>query len=240
MIIGIPREILENERRVAALPESVEAYVRAGFGVLVETGAGAGAFRADAEYEKAGAKIAPGPEAVFSGSDVVLKVKVPVLNRALGRHEADLVREGSILVTFLHPAAPTSREAVLKLRDRNVTSFTMDGIPRTSRAQAMDALTSMSTVTGYKSVLMAANHLPRFFPMMATAIGTVKPANVLVVGAGVVGLQAVATAKRLGGSVKLPKATRILRVHMWADGDNAVGAGCYAFWDRLSVTLKRV
>jgi H+-translocating NAD(P) transhydrogenase subunit alpha len=114
-----------------------------------------------------------------------------------------MLREGGLLITFLHPAAPDSHDMVRMLRDRRITSLTMDGIPRITRAQRMDALTSMSTVTGYKSVLIAANEMPRFVPMMGTAIGTVPPAKFLIVGAGVVGLQAVATAKRLGGVVKV-------------------------------------
>lgn len=202
MIIGIPKEILPEERRVAALPETVRKYVELGFEVLVETQAGGGVFRPDDEYVAAGARIAPDAAHLYQNADVVLKVKQPHFNPAAGRHEAEMLRAGSILVTFLHPAAPTNHDMVRTLRDRNITALTMDGIPRTSRAQTMDALTSMSTVTGYKSVLIAASHFPRFVPMIGTAIGAIQPAEILVVGAGVVGLQAIATAKRLGGSVK--------------------------------------
>ena len=202
MIIGIPKEILPEERRVAALPETVTKLVELGFQVLVETTAGGGVFRSDDEYAAAGAEIAPNAQTLYDRADVVLKVKQPYYNEALGRHEAELLREGATLITFLHPAAPANHDMIRVLRDRKITSLTMDGIPRTSRAQTMDALTSMSTVTGYKSVLIAASHFPRFVPMIGTAIGVVPPAEILVVGAGVVGLQAIATAKRLGGSVK--------------------------------------
>jgi len=202
MIIGIPREILERERRVAALPEEVGAYVQMGFEVLVEAGAGSGALHADSEYEAAGATIEPDAEELFARADVVLKVKQPHFNDAVGKHEADMLREGAILITFLHPAAPANHDVVRILRDRNVTSLTMDGIPRISRAQGMDALSSMSTVSGYKSVIMAAAALPKFVPMIGTAIGATKPAEFLIIGTGVVGLQAIATAKRLGGVVK--------------------------------------
>jgi len=202
MIIGIPKEILPEERRVAALPETVKKLIELGFEVLVETQAGRGVFRADDEYVTAGARIAPDAASLFQSADVVLKVKQPHFNHAAGRHEAEMLREGAILVTFLHPAAPANHDMIRKLRDRNITSLTMDGIPRTSRAQTMDALTSMSTVTGYKAMLIAASHFPRFVPMIGTAIGAIQPAEILVVGAGVVGLQAIATAKRLGGSVK--------------------------------------
>jgi NAD(P) transhydrogenase subunit alpha len=139
---------------------------------------------------------------LFKEADLILKVKQPVFNQKLDVHEVNLLRENGILITFLHPAAPESHDIVKRLRNKTITALTMDGIPRISRAQRMDALSSMSTVTGYKSVIMAANQLPTFIPMIGTAIGTIKPAKFLIVGAGVVGLQAIATAKRLGGIVK--------------------------------------
>jgi H+-translocating NAD(P) transhydrogenase subunit alpha len=202
MRLGIPKEILPEEKRVAATPETVKKYAALGFEVFVESSAGEGIGRSDGEYEKAGAQIEQDVEALFSRAEVVLKVKQPIFNESCGRHEVDMLREGALLITFLHPAAPDNHEMVRRLRDRQITALTMDGIPRITRAQRMDALTSMSTVTGYKSVLIAANEMPRFVPMMGTAIGTVPPARFLVVGAGVVGLQAIATAKRLGGVVK--------------------------------------
>ena len=202
MRVVIPKEILHAEKRVAAVPETVAKLRTKGFEVAVESGAGQGIFIPDAEYEKAGAVIETDVERLLGGADVILKVKQPIFNEAAGRHEVDMMPDGCTLVTFLHPAAPDSHDMVRKLRDRHITSFTMDGIPRTSRAQRMDALTSMSTVTGYRAVLIAAQHLPRFVPMIGTAIGSVKPASVLVVGTGVVGLQAIATAKRLGAVVK--------------------------------------
>ncbi len=202
MRIGIPREILPEEKRVAATPETVLKYIQMGFGVAVESAAGEGVGRSDEEYRNAGAVIIPDVQKLFSDSDIILKVKQPVFNDAVDRHEARMLKDGSILITFLHPAAHGNHDMVRVLRDKNITAFTMDGIPRIPRAQGMDALSSMSTVTGYKAVLMAANRLPKFVPMIATAIGTVKPAQFLVVGAGVVGLQAIATAKRLGGVVK--------------------------------------
>ncbi len=203
MVIGVPREILEEERRVAALPDTVSRYVAMGFKVLVEASAGQGVFRTDAEYAAAGAEIVPDARTLYERSEIVLKVKQPRFNEQVGTHEAQMLRTGAILITFLHPAAPDNHEMIRMLRDRNITSFTMDGIPRVSRAQTMDALTSMSTITGYRSVLIAASHFPRFIPMIGTAIGTVQPAQVLVIGAGVVGLQAVATAKRLGAVIKV-------------------------------------
>ena len=161
--------------------------------------AGAGILARDDFYRQAGADVCDDVTELWARSDIVLKVKQPIFNEALRRGEVELLQPESTLITFLHPAAPGSHAMVRQLAERRITSFTMDSVPRTSRAQKMDALTSMSTITGYKAVLMAANLMPRFVPMLATAIGTVKPARILVVGAGVVGLQAIATAKRLGG-----------------------------------------
>ncbi|MDD2708544.1 MAG: NAD(P) transhydrogenase subunit alpha [Verrucomicrobiae bacterium] len=203
MIIGIPREIMAEEKRVAAIPETVAKFVAKGHKVLVESGAGQGVFIEDADYRKAGAEVLADAAQLFQKAEVVLKVKQPEFNEKVGRHEIDMMRKETVLITFLHPAAPTSRKNVEMLESKGMTALTMDGIPRISRAQRMDALTSMSTVTGYRSVMMAANRLPKFIPMMGTAIGMVKPANFLVIGAGVVGLQAVAAAKRLGGVIRV-------------------------------------
>jgi H+-translocating NAD(P) transhydrogenase subunit alpha len=201
MIIGIPKEILKNERRVSSVPKTVSGYIKLGFKVLVETSAGEGVFESDDAYQQAGAEIVTDVFHLYRQSDIILKVKEPCLNKKVGLHELDMLKEGSTLITFLHPAAPSNHDMIRKLRDKQITAFTMDGIPRTPRAQRMDALTSMSTITGYKSVLIAANFLPFFIPMMGTPIGMVKPANFLIIGAGVVGLQAIATAKRLGGVI---------------------------------------
>jgi len=202
MRISIIKEILPEEKRVAATPETVKKYRDLGFEVAVQSSAGEGIGRSDDEYERAGAQVIGDVEDLYAQADLVLKVKQPIFNASVQKHEVDMMREGGMLITFLHPAAPANHDMIRMLRDRHITSFTMDGIPRISRAQRMDALTSMSTVTGYKAVLIAANEMPRFVPMMGTAIGTVQPARFLIVGAGVVGLQAIAVAKRLGGTVK--------------------------------------
>ncbi len=202
MILGIPKEILDNELRVAALPETVTELVKMGFEVLVQASAGEGALQPDAEYERAGAEIVGDAESLFARSDVILKVKQPQLNKQTGKHEVEMMRPGAVLVSFLHPAAPPNHDMVKLLAARGITALTMDDIPRISRAQTMDALTSMSTVTGYKSVLIAANRFPKFVPLIGTAIGTLKAAKFLIIGIGVVGLQAIAAAKRLGGSIK--------------------------------------
>ena len=201
MVIGVPTEIMPGEGRVSSTPETVEKMVKEGATVLVQKGAGRGAFFSDEAYVAAGATLINGAEEIYQKADVILKVKEPLFNSEIGKHESDMLRDGQYLITFLHPAAPVNREPMQKLRDTGCISITLDGIPRISRAQSMDALTSMSTVAGYKAVLMAANRIAKFLPMTGTAVGVIKPANVVVLGTGVAGLQAVATAKRLGAVV---------------------------------------
>jgi len=184
MIIGVPREILSEEKRVAVMPDMVQKYIDLGFEVRVESSAGKGIGIEDTEYQNAGAGIVDDPEALFAGADILLKVKQPIFNEQVKKHEVDMLSSKSTLITFLHPATPSNHEMVKKLEAGNITALTMDGVPRISRAQRMDALSSMSLVTGYKSVLLAANYMPGFVPMTGTAIGTIKPANFLVIGAG--------------------------------------------------------
>lgn len=198
---GIPKEIMHGERRVSAIPDTVKKLVDGGAEVLVEKGAGEGAFIEDQEFLKVGAVILDDIEDIYSKADVILKVKEPMFNKIKGKHEVDMMHEGQMLVTFLHPAAPPNHGMIKDLAEKGVISLTLDGIPRISRAQSMDALTSMSTVAGYKSVIMAADRLSKFIPMVGTAVGMIKPATVFVIGTGVAGLQAVATAKRLGAVV---------------------------------------
>jgi len=199
MKIGVPREIVPGERRVALTPDAAAALAKLGLTVLVEAGAGSGAFFSDAAYEKAGASIVPDAAALYGQADVVLKVQKPQEHSTLGQHEVDLMREGTVLVAFLH--ALTSPDLVRRLAARKITSFAMEGVPRISRAQRMDALSSQANIAGYKAALIAAESLAKFFPMLMTAAGTVFAAKVLVMGAGVAGLQAIATTRRLGAQV---------------------------------------
>jgi NAD(P) transhydrogenase subunit alpha len=193
MNIAVPRETAAGERRVALVPDAAAGLVKSGLTVLVERGAGEGAFHTDAAFEKAGARVVPDAAALYAEADVVVKVQRPTAE------EVDRLREGTVLVSFLQ--ALTSPELVQRLAARRVTSFGMEGIPRISRAQKMDALSSQANIAGYKAVLIAAESAPRFFPMLMTAAGTVFAAKVLVMGAGVAGLQAIATARRLGAQV---------------------------------------
>lgn len=201
LYIGIPKEILSGENRVAAIPETVRKLKSKGASVLIERGAGEGSHYDDVSYREAGAEIVEDVEDIYRQAAIILKVKEPKFNETKGRHEVDMMHKGQYLITFLHPAFPGNHEMVKKLSAQGVTSLTLDSIPRISRAQSMDALTSMSTVAGYKGVLIAANFLPKFLPMVGTASGMIQPARVLVVGTGVAGLQAIATAKRLGAVV---------------------------------------
>lgn len=201
IIIGVLREIMTGENRVSVVPETAAQFISKGARVVVETGAGKGVFFDDEDYEAVGAEIVSGPEEVCSKANVFLKVKEPLFNSNLEKHEAEMLPPNSILVSFLHPANDLNHKMVEKLAQRDITSFTLDSVPRISRAQRMDALTSMSTVAGYKAVTFAADHLARFIPMMPTAFGMIKPAQFLVIGTGVVGLQSIATAKRLGAKV---------------------------------------
>jgi NAD(P) transhydrogenase subunit alpha len=189
MRIGVPKETADGERRVALVPEVVGKLVEAGHEVLVERGAGGAASFEDAAYEEAGATLIQGAW----DADVVVKVQKP------NATEAERLREGSVLIGFLQPL--TDREGIERLDERGVVAFAMESIPRITRAQSMDALSSQATVGGYKAALIAADRLPRFLPMLTTAAGTIQPAKVLVLGAGVAGLQAIATARRLGGVV---------------------------------------
>ena len=198
MIIGIPKEIMLGEARVAASPETVKKFIQDGAKVLIEIGAGINSLYHDEDYIAMGAELVSSPLDVYKRSDLILKVKEPLFNSSFNMHEVDMMHKGQYLITFIHPASPVNHEMVKKLAAVGVISLTLDGIPRISRAQNMDALTSMSTCAGYKGIIMAANDLTFFMPQMFTAVGMLKPANVLVVGVGVAGLQALATAKRLG------------------------------------------
>jgi NAD(P) transhydrogenase subunit alpha len=190
MKVGVPKETAPGERRVALVPETVSRLSAAGFEIAVERGAGEAATFSDREYEEAGAALVEG---VFGQVEAVVKVQKPT------PEEAGQMREGDLLIAFLQPL--TDREGIERLAGRGVIAFAMESIPRITRAQPMDALSSQATVAGYKAALLAAEHLPKFFPMLTTAAGTVPPAKVLVLGAGVAGLQAIATARRLGAVV---------------------------------------
>lgn len=196
MIIGVPRESYPGERRVALVPIALPALVKAGFEVVIEAGAGDEAGYRDAQYAEKDAKILPDRAAVFATADIIVQVLCYGSNDVTGKDDLPLFRRGQVLVGFLRPFG--SAEVVQQIAESGVTSFSIELMPRTTRAQSMDALSSMGTICGYKAVLMAAVTLPKIFPMLTTAAGTITPARVFVIGAGVAGLQAIATARRLG------------------------------------------
>ena len=193
MQIGVPRETIDGEHRVALVPEVVGKLVAKDLDVLIQRGAGAGAMIPDEQYEEAGAKLTDDQSAVF-GSDAVVKVAPP------SAEEVALLKSDGVLIAFLQPL--TNGDGVRALAQRGVTSFALESVPRISRAQSMDALSSQANIAGYRGALIGAQEIGRFFPMLMTAAGTIRPATVLVLGAGVAGLQAIATARRLGAVVQ--------------------------------------
>jgi H+-translocating NAD(P) transhydrogenase subunit alpha len=196
VIIGVPKESYPGERRVALVPIVIPNLTKAGFEIIVEAGAGVAAGYPDALFVEKGAKILPDRAGVFAQADIILQVLCYGSNDVTGKADLPLMRRGQALIGFLRPLG--SVEILQEIAQTGVTSFSVELMPRTTRAQSMDALSSMGTICGYKAVLMAADVLPRLFPMLTTAAGTITPARVLVIGAGVAGLQAIATARRLG------------------------------------------
>lgn len=196
VIVGVPKESYPGEQRVALVPAAVPNLTKAGLEVVIEAGAGEQAGYPDAAYVGKGAKILSDRAAVFSTADIILQVLCYGSNDITGKADLPLMRRGQALIGFLRPFG--SAEIVQQIAQAGVTAFSVELIPRSTRAQSMDALSSMATVCGYKAVLLAAETSPRIFPMMTTAAGTITPARVFVIGAGVAGLQAISTARRLG------------------------------------------
>ena len=196
MIVGVPRETFPGERRVALVPAAIPNLTKAGLEVVVEAGAGAGAGYPDADFTAKGVKIAADRAEVFRAADIVVQILCYGSNDKTGKADVPLFRRGQTLIGFLRPLG--SIETLQEIAGKGVTSFSVELMPRTTRAQSMDVLSSMATICGYKAVVLAADTSPRIFPMLTTAAGTITPARVFVIGAGVAGLQAIATARRLG------------------------------------------
>jgi NAD(P) transhydrogenase subunit alpha len=194
MLIGIPKEIYSGENRVALIPAGIDALLSAGFHVIIEEGAGNNSHYSDDEYRNCGASIAPSAQSLYEQADIVLKVRQPLSEEVL------LLKENSTLICMLD--AWFNLPLIKQLAERNVRSFALEFIPRTTRAQSMDVLSSMGAISGYRSVLSGAIELPQYFPMLMTAAGTIHPAKVFIIGAGVAGLMAISTARRLGAVVE--------------------------------------
>ena len=199
MIIGVPKESYPGERRVALVPIVLPTLAKAGFEVHIESGAGVNAGYPDSQYTEKGGKIVADRASLFAGADVITQVLCYGSNDITGKLDVPLYRRGQILVGFLRPFG--TKEIIEEIARAGVTSFAVELMPRTTRAQSMDALSSMATICGYKAILVAADYHPRLFPMLTTAAGTITPARVFVIGCGVAGLQAIATARRLGAVI---------------------------------------
>jgi NAD(P) transhydrogenase subunit alpha len=197
--IFFPKEVRDGEKRVAAIPETLKKFVKAGYQVTVETGAGLQAGLDDQHFKEAGAEIANDAKAAYAAADIVIKVQAPCEHPS-GEHEVDLMKEGAILVCSLVPQSELA--TIKKLMARKISCFSTNLIPRTTIAQKMDTLSSQASIAGYKAVLLAGTHLGKYFPLLMTAAGTITPAKVIILGAGVAGLQAIATARRLGANVE--------------------------------------
>ncbi len=201
MIVSVPKEIMPGENRVACVPDVVSKLIKAGYEVQIENDAGLNAGFTNEQYQKAGAKIINNLTELYSNADIVFKVQRPIDHSSAGKNEIDLLKKGTILISFVYVLHyPDVAE---KCAERGVDLISMDMIPRTSLAQKMDVLSSQANIAGYKSVIMAANELGKIFPLMMTAAGTISPAKVVIMGAGVAGLQALGTAKRLGAVVEV-------------------------------------
>ena len=200
MKVAVVRETFPGERRVSLVPATLPLLTKAGWQVLVESGAGQPASISDEEYQSSGAEIVPDRRTAFEQADVVLQVRCLGANLEAGREDLDLLRNGQVLIGMCDPLGQP--ESIRELADKRATLFAMEMIPRITRAQSMDVLSSMATIAGYKAVLQAADHLPKLFPMLMTAAGTLVAAKVFVIGAGVAGLQAIASARRLGAVVQ--------------------------------------
>jgi len=228
MLIAVPRELAAGERRVALVPETVKRLVGKKIDVVVESGAGAGANATDDEYRAAGARVEASAAALYAAGDVLLKIQPP------NAEEIARLREGSALICLSYPLS--NPKLVKDINARKVTLLATDMIPRTTLAQMMDVLSSQATLSGYRAVILAAEKCPKLFPMLMTAAGTIAPAKVLVLGAGVAGLQAIATAKRLGAVVEAYDVRKVVKEQVESlggrfvniDVEDAAGAGGYA------------
>ncbi len=196
MIVGVPKEIYPKERRVALVPAVIPNLKKAGLDIVVEAGAGIGAGYPDSEYAEKGARVVASRAEIFQTADIIVQFLVHGANDKNGNLDLPMMRNGQVVLGFARPLGTVA--TLQEIANRGVTAFSVELMPRTTRAQSMDALSSMATICGYKAVVLAANTLPRMFPMLTTAAGTIAPARVLIIGAGVAGLQAIATARRLG------------------------------------------
>jgi H+-translocating NAD(P) transhydrogenase subunit alpha len=226
VIVGVPKESFPGERRVALVPSVIPNLKKVGLEVVIEAGAGSAAGYPDATYTEKGAKILPDRTAVFGTADIITQVLCYGSNDRTGKADLPMMRRDQVLIGFLRPLG--SRAVVEEIASRGVMSFAVEMMPRSTRAQSMDALSSMATACGYKAVLIAADTLPKFFPMLTTAAGTITPSRVLIIGVGVAGLQAIATARRLGGVVSAYDVRPVVKEQVQSLGARFVELGIEA------------
>ena len=230
MIIGVPKETLCGENRVGVTPNTVKDLIKKKFTLLIESNAGIGSFINDSDYESAGSKIINNTKELYESSDIIVKVNPP------NDEELQLMKNGSRILSFMQPTKELN--LVSALNEKKITGFSLHLIPRTTLAQKMDALSSQTNIAGYRAVLMGAMHIKKYMPLLMTAAGTIQPAKVLVIGAGVAGLQAIATAKRLGAQVEAFDVRPVVKeqveslgakfIEVKSDTDDGVGDGGYA------------
>ena len=230
MVIGIPKEIINGENRIGVTPNTVKDLIKNNFQIIIESNAGLGSFINNKDYESAGAKIINITKELYDSSDMIVKVNPPTSSE-----EIDLLKNGSAILSFMQPTKEL--QLVESLNNKNISGFSLHLIPRTTLAQKMDALSSQTNIAGYRSVLMGAMHIKKYMPLLMTAAGTIQPAKVLIIGAGVAGLQAIATAKRLGAQVEAFDVRPIVKEQVESLGakfievksdDDGVGEGGYA------------
>ena len=236
MIISIPKEVNINESRIAIIPSTVKEYIKKGFSVQIESGAGDKSFISDKEFQLAGASITKNAQETLQNADLVLKVNAPTFDVNTNIHEVDLMKDNSALISFFQTSI--EQEALKKIVEKKISGFSMHNIPRTTLAQKMDALSSQSNIAGYKAVLVGSTHIGKYMPLLMTAAGTIQPSKVLIIGAGVAGLQAIATSKRLGAQVEAFDVRPVVKeqveslgakfIEVPADENEGVGDGGYA------------
>ena len=230
MVIGVPKETLSGENRIGVTPNTIKELIKNDFEVIIESEAGAGSFIKDNDYQSSGAKIVNSANEVYNSSDIIIKVNPP------NSDEINLLKEGSNILSFMQPTKEL--KLVQSINNKKITGFSLHLIPRTTLAQKMDALSSQTNIAGYRAVLMGAMHIKKYMPLLMTAAGTIQPAKVLVIGAGVAGLQAIATAKRLGSQVEAFDVRPVVKeqvqslgakfIEVQSDSDDGVGEGGYA------------
>ncbi|MDR4509679.1 MAG: Re/Si-specific NAD(P)(+) transhydrogenase subunit alpha [Candidatus Brocadiaceae bacterium] len=238
IIVGVPKEIYGGEMRVALVPKMISSLKRLGQDIVIEKGAGNRAFFSDEEYEQAGAGVAPNAAQLYAEADIIVKINPPQENMDEEKHEVEMMKQGCTYIGFLNPTKKP--DVIRRMIEKTITGFDMEYMPRIARAQSMDILSSMSSIAGYRAVIIAAQYLGKFFPLMMTAAGTIPPVRVMILGAGVAGLQAIATARRLGASVEAFDVRPAVREQIESLGAKCIGLDAIETVETIGGYTKRV